>query len=413
MSRSLKIGQSALCAAVLVFLFGPVFSPNRLLSHGTTTNTVQFDREIVGILDRHCVSCHAEAGPAFPLETYEETWLRRQEILGAVLTRRMPPWGATSGHSAFANDNGLTLRERQFLVSWVEGLGPRNAGTVFWNVSSSQGASPEPVRARPEFDRWQLGEPTLSIRLVAAPNAAQDTAPDVDLAARAAEPSPPLSIRRFVVDPELTEEAWVNGLEYRPTDRSVVRAAVFTIEETGQWLGSWTPWHGFVKLPEDVAHRLPAGSRIEAEIHYREAPEPAGKRGLLEEWGTLGLFLSDQPAVYATKDLVLDATGDVPAGAISERFRIEARMSAETHILSLRPELTPGVLSLEVSARRPNGATDVLLFARDLPLDWPTPYVFENPIRLPAGTRLLVTAYHANLGSGPHPGGIRLTVSQY
>ena len=49
------------------------------LSHETLTTTVLFDREIVRILNRHCVMCHVESGPSFPLETYEQTWLQRPE----------------------------------------------------------------------------------------------------------------------------------------------------------------------------------------------------------------------------------------------------------------------------------------------------------------------------------------------
>ena len=47
-------------------------APSRLGPYLTTT--VLFDREIVRILDKHCVMCHVEKGPAFPLETYEQTW---------------------------------------------------------------------------------------------------------------------------------------------------------------------------------------------------------------------------------------------------------------------------------------------------------------------------------------------------
>ena len=404
MSRLLKVGHRGLCAGVLALLLGSAFSTSRLLSHGTTTNTVQFDREIVEILDSHCVSCHAEAGPAFSLETYEDTWLKRQEIHRAVLTRHMPPWRATSGNSALSNDNGLTLRERQFLVSWVEGLGPRNAGIVFWNVSGSQGAPPEPVRANPGFDRWRLGEPTLLLRLAT-------------LDPTTVEPGQPDAVRRFVVDPGLTEEQWISGLEYQPADRRVVRAAVFTVQDMGLWLGSWTPWHGFVELPETVAYRLPPGSRIAAEIHYRPSSDGVREQApvieSMEDWGTLGLFLADGPALHAPGDLVLEVKGDVPAGAASERFRAETRLPAETHILSLRPDVKPGVSSIEVSARTPNGGTDVLLFARDIPVDWPTPYIFENTVRLPAGTRLSVTAYYTNASEAPQPGGVRLTVSRY
>ena len=90
--------------------------------------------------------CHFEKGPSFPLETYEQTWLRGRQIRASVIARHMPPWKAVSGYGQFANDNSLTLRESQFVVSWVEGLGPRNGGTVFTNVADVDAPPPKPVR---------------------------------------------------------------------------------------------------------------------------------------------------------------------------------------------------------------------------------------------------------------------------
>ena len=97
-----------------------------------------------------------------------------------------------------------------------------------------------------------------------------------------------------------------------PGDRRVVRAAFFTLQETGQWLGSWTPWYGFVSLPAGTAYRLPAGSHIVAEIHYRSAKEPVVDRG------TLGLFFAESPTPNRPSDLVLEATGEVPGGVAGE-----------------------------------------------------------------------------------------------
>ena len=85
--------------------------PDRVLSHGSVTTTVLFDREIVRVLNDHCVMCHMEQGLAFPLETYEQTWVRRQPIRTSVLRRHMPPWAAVPGYGTFANANSLTLRE--------------------------------------------------------------------------------------------------------------------------------------------------------------------------------------------------------------------------------------------------------------------------------------------------------------
>jgi hypothetical protein len=72
-----------------------------------------------------------------------------------------------------------------------------------------------------------------------------------------------------------------------------------------------------------------------------------------------------------------------------------------------------GVKSIEVSARKPDGGTEVMLFAKDLPADWPTPYIFKEPILLPSGTDVSVIAYFANSGAAPQTSGVRLTVSGY
>jgi hypothetical protein len=333
------------------------------LSHETLTTTVLFDREIVRILDKHCVMCHAENGPSFPLETYEQTWLQKRPIRADVIARHMPPWAAVSGYGQFANENSLTLRETQFIVSWVEGLGPRNAGTVFTNTATPGAARAQDVRTHADFGRWQLGEPQL-------------TRP---LAANTVEPGAG-EIRRTVVDLGLTSERRLRAMEFMPGDRRVVRAAFFTIQETGQWIGSWTPWYGFMSLPKGTAYRLPAGSHVVAEIHYRGAQERVIDRG------ALGLFFADQPAPDLISDLVVDNT---------------AHLAADTYIVALRPQMQAGVKAIEVSARKPDGSTEVLLFAKDIPVDWPTPYILKDPVRLPTGTVLSVTR------------GVHLTMSSY
>jgi len=376
----------------LAVAIGLLLVASRLgLSHETTTTTVLFDREVVRILDQHCVMCHTDGALSFPLSTYEQTWLRGRSIRSEVLRRHMPPWPGVPGYGDFANDNSLTLREVQFMVSWVEGLGPRNAGTVFLNVQDAGARPPQEVRAQAHSGHWQLGQPglakTLSSNTIDAGQADH--------------------VRRVVIDPGLRTERRVRALEFMPGDRRVVRAAFFTVQETGQWLGSWTPWYEYTLLPSSASYRLPPGSHIIAEIHYRGAKES------VSEQGTLGLFFADRPTANSVSDLVLEAKGDVVPGAVSQRFRAQTRLTTIVSALSLRSETFAGAQSIEVSAKRTDGSTQVLLFARDLPLDWPTPFIFKEPVRLPAGTVLSVTAYYANASAMPQPGGIRLTLSRY
>jgi hypothetical protein len=379
-----------LAAIASCLITGWIFWPQSALSHGSITTTVLFDREIVRILDSHCVMCHSEQSLSVPLSTYEETWVRGRSIRTEVLRRHMPPWPAVAGYGQFANDNGLTVRETQFLVSWVEGLGPRNAGTVFLNVANP-GAVAQEVRASAHLGHWQLGEPDLSRQLAATRIDAGRT----DF------------VQRTVVDLALTSARQVRALEYMPGDRRVVRAAIFSVESTGQWLGSWTPWYGFVKLPGGVVARLPANSRIVADIHYRGTNEPVVDRG------TLGLFFDEARRPTLSSDLVLDARNIAPAGAAVQTLRAATRIATDTHVWALRPDLVPGVTSIEVSARTPDGGTEILLLARNPAIEWPTPYIMKTPRLLRKGTEVSVVAHRNAVRDEVRRSRLRLTISRY
>lgn len=374
---------AAILAVTLVtFWSGPAFS------HETLTTTVLFDREIVQVLNRRCVMCHFEKGPSFPLETYEQTWLRGRQIRSSVIARHMPPWNAVSGYGQFANDNSLTLRETQFVVSWVEGLGPRNGGTVFTNIVDEGTARNRAIRAATNFDGTQLGKPDVTIALPS--NTIEARSPD--------------SVIRGTVATGLVSESRVRAMEYVPGDRRVTRAVFFTVQETGQWIGSWTPWYGFTSLPNGDAYRLPAGAHIAAEIHYR------GATTQVVDQATLHLFFADPGKVAAVTDLTLISKPAAISGPGARKFRSEIRLTADTDVLALRPETIPGVDSIEVSSRRPDGGTDALLFAKDLAVDWPAPFIFKQPVVLRKGAVLSVTLYINP--KVPPPAAYRLTVSR-
>jgi hypothetical protein len=379
-------------AAVVLAMCAPPFV-HETFAHETLTTTVLFDREIVRILDSHCVMCHAEKGPSFPLETYEQTWLQKRPIRAEVISRHMPPWPAVPGYGQFANDNGLTLRETQFVISWVEGLGPRNSGTVFTNTAVPAAAGPKEVRAHIDFGRWHLGQPQLTRQL--PPNAV--------------EPQSGNQMKRLVVDLGLTQERRLQSLEYMPGDRRVVRAAFFTIQETGQWIGSWTPWYGFYNLPKGAAIPLAAGSHVVAEIYYKGAKER------VTDQGTLGFTFApnSKPSPDVVSDIVLNAKHEATDGPSTQKIRAAIKLTGETHVVALRAETMEAVKSIEVSARKPDGGTQVLLFAKDFQPDWPTPYIFKEPVVLPSGSELRVVAYTAGPATTAPPAELRLTASTY
>lgn len=322
---------------------------------------MQFDREVVHILDNHCVMCHAEKGSSFPLVTYEQTYAARWKIRQDALDRHMAPWAAVAGYGDFTNSNALTQREIDFLVSWAESFGPRNNGEVYTGVAAA--AAPKVIQAHSDFARWELGKPDLLLRVPA----------------NRVKPKAGETVQRTIIDAGLTSGRWLRGLEYKPGDRRVVHAVRFTIQQSGEWLGSWTPWYRFVSFPEGLAYRLPARSHIVAEIHYYGASEP------VVDQGSLGLYFAERSA-RRTVNLVVAGT---------------TRIESDMNILALQPQLRPGVQSIEVAARAPGGSTQVLLFAREIPLEWPTPYVFRTPVSLRQGTKLSVIEHYAGEDSVP------------
>jgi Cu/Ag efflux protein CusF/cytochrome c5 len=358
-------------------------------AHAQATTTVEFDREIVRVLDDHCVMCHAQQGLAFPLVTYEQAYAARWQIRKDVLNRHMAPWAAAPGFGDFANDNGLTQREIEFLASWAESFGPRNNGEINAAVAAAP-AAPKVVQARVDLHRWALGKPDLQLAL--PPNTVQ--AGDAD------------AIMRVVTDPKLTSQRWLRGLEYQPGDHRVVHAVSFAIQETGQWIGSWTPWYGFVSLPAGLAYRLPAGAHIVAEIHY------FGSRDLVIDQGSVALYFADAPSTREISTLALEPVGSALTPVTPLKMSATRKLDTDLNIIAFQPQLESGLKSVEVAAKMPDGTRQVLLFAQDTPRQWPTPYVFSTPVALGKGTELSVIEYYNRDAAGPMRG-TAVTFSAY
>ncbi len=58
---------------------------------------------------------------SFSLMTYLDAQPRANAIKDAVLSRRMPPWGAVKGFGHFRNDQSLTQEQIELITKWVDG----------------------------------------------------------------------------------------------------------------------------------------------------------------------------------------------------------------------------------------------------------------------------------------------------
>jgi hypothetical protein len=329
--------------------------PRSAYPHNPTTTTVLFNREIATLLQRKCVQCHADGAMAMPLVTFAQTRPWAEAIKEEALARRMPPWPAERGYGTFSNDIGLTPREFEFLISWIDGGVPE--GTVAPPALVDHGA------------HWMLGTPDV----VVSPRAA---------AAIDARSAP--AFKRMIVDTGLARDTMIRGFDFKPDPR-VARAAFLSIAGTDRYLGGWTPWQSSTELPAGVAFSIPAHAQIAVDVLYAGAEQPAS------DTPRLGLYLAPPPpGSIVSTSLLRPATSGKPA---SGRVVAELKLADARSLVSIRPEMRPGARSLEIKLFRPDGSSDVLLWIKQVRQDWQTPFVFKKPLTLPAGSRLQAIAY--------------------
>lgn len=333
-------------------------------SHNPTTTTVLFNREIATLLQRKCVQCHADGKLAMPLMTYAETRPWAEAIKEETLSRRMPPWPAERGFGAYSNDIGLTPREFEFLISWIDGGVP-------------EGTDPAPAIVD-HGDHWMLGMPDL----MASPS--MPSAVD----ARSAP-----AFRRVTIDPGLARDAWIRAIDFKP-DARVTRAAFLSVDGTGQYLGGWTPWQSSTELPAGAAFKLPARARIAVDVMYSGASQP------ITDKPELALYFASAPPATPVMTTMVRAMADAKTPA---RFVAEFKATDARALVSIRPELPAGARSLEIKLMRGDGSRDVLLWVKNAHQLWPTPYVFKKPVLLPAGSVLQAVAYVESGAASPEP----------
>ena len=387
--------QRAAAAAVLsTGLMTLLLLPPRGSSHEPITTKVMFNKEIVRIFQRHCLACHAEGGIAgIPLSTYEQARPWAKAIKEEILEKRMPPFQAVKGYGRFHRDYALAQRDVDLIVSWVEGGAPKGDDK---DIPRELGKEPA----------WALGPPDLVLR----------PEEGAKLAAEGED-----EYRCFALPTKLKEDRWVAAVEFRPGNAAVAHCASLSVEppaaasllkvsaqkakacESGvnlsaaDSLGVWVPGHAVDRWPAGVGRLLPAGSRIVMKVHYRKKGEAASDRS------TVGLYFAKEQAVRGLRGVTISAPETaVAAGAARQRVQASYLVNEPAEALAVRPLLFPFGKSVEVTARRPDGTAEVLIWARDYRDDWQPTYHFRKPIALPKGTRVEVTAYLDNSDGNAH-----------
>jgi hypothetical protein len=384
-----------LLALLLLFAI-PVVAKQRVVHHPAPPSAPTFSNEVVRILQQNCQTCHREGDIApFPLMSYADAKPRAALIRFMTETRQMPPWKAADGCGDFRDERRLSEAEIETLVKWVEAGAPEG--------------NPAQLPAQREFPSgWTLGEPDLILGNAEAftPPHGTDT------------------YRCFSIPTQLTSDKFIAAVDTHPGDRMTVHHVLSFIDPTGASaaldeadpgpgytcfggpgvtttgsLGGWAPGAPPLQLPENVAFTLPAASRVVMQVHYHpHHGEPMPDRT------QFGLYYSEAASPKELRFLpLINQTFTIPPN--DAHYRVDAAFPIVVpfplKLWLIAPHMHLLGKEMTVQVQRPNGSRECLIRIDDWDFNWQGAYRYVEPIDVPAGSRLSLTAYYDNSSNNP------------
>ena len=372
----------------------PVGCPLEVPTKAAPNATITFNRDIAPIIYSHCSHCHrsGQSGP-FSLLTYRDVVQHGVQVGYVVRDRIMPPWKPTSGFGRFREESQLSDRQLTTIAKWIEGGMPEGP-------ESDKPPLPQFVTG------WQLGEPDLIVEMPQEFSVAAE-GDDVH--------------QHFVIPTGLTRDRMVEAVEFRPGNATVVHHAGFYLDNSGMArqleaadpdvgyaggsgpqffsygkLRSWLPGTRPQRLPPGYGQLLRKGTDIVMEIHYQRTGKPETDRS------SIGIHFASPRAKQLVLGMqVMDTNLMIPANV--ERFHQQASytLPAETKLLDIAPHMHYLGREVKAEAHLPDGSVKPLIWIKDWDFNWQGEYVFVEPMRLPAGTKIECDFYFDNTTGNP------------
>jgi hypothetical protein len=373
-----------------------LFGTREASAHGDVT----FNNQVVRIFQQHCQMCHRPGNIApFSLLTYSEARMRAFQIRGAVESGEMPPWKPANAHGTFEGERALSDAEIETISDWV-----------------AAGAPEGDPRDLPETltfpDTWAAGPPD---RIVQPATAFPLDASSEDV------------YRCFPLALNSQTDVYVRGYEILPGNRKVVHHVLLFIDERGQSvaldnadpgpgytcfggagftsglgaLGGWAPGAGGQTFPLGTGIRIRAGARLVMQVHYSTSEMAAESGALDADLTRLGLYVSPAPLEGLSFVPVINPFFEIPAGASHYEVKAFLPILNTVELVAIAPHMHLLGREVTVTARLPNRSVRQLIRIEDWDFHWQGNYTFREPIVLPAGTIIEMSAFYDNSSDNP------------
>ena len=364
----------------------------------TLKSTVTYHNRISRIIDRHCAECHRDGGVGpFKLDTYEDVVAHAGMISQVVDQGTMPPWFAAqpdhaterpkqvaSKHpSIWANDRSLGETEKSDLLQWLDG-------------DKSLGDASEGISVVQRSAQWTIGKPDEVFEF-AEPVAIKATGT--------------MPYQNVIVETNLPEDKWVQAVEIRPSNPSVVHhVLVFALgsddpengtgddaadERSGYW-AIYVPGNNYVQYRPGFARRLPKGAKLRFQMHYT----PNGKA--TTDQTQIGLIYSKEPPKHEVKVVgIVDPRLRIPPGAPNHSAEATLTVPTAAKILGYLPHMHLRGKAARYEITRADGTVSTLLDVPRYDFNWQLLYSYYDPLDVQPGDKIKYIAWYDNSPNNP------------
>lgn len=354
-----------------------------------------FAKDVAPIFQAKCMECH-RAGEIAPmaLTSYEEARPWAKAIKTEVAARRMPPWHADPVAGPYRDDPSLTDQEIETIVAWVD------TGALQGNPKDM----PPPVQFK---EGWKAGKPDVVLMMPV----------EFELG-----PDGPEIYRCFVM-PEMGEETWLRGAEFKPGNRAINHHVVLFLDKTGKQsppldeadpepgyscfggpgfastdiIAVWAPGGVPEILGDGIARRLPKGSRVVMQTHYHRNGKTERDRS------EVGLYLAEGEVKQELRTAIVTTPYiNIDPGDANYVSTVYWPLREDSKVLSVFPHMHLLGKEIEMTAVLPDGRRRPLVSVSRYDFNWQRTYFFKEPVVLPAGTKVELKARYDNSAENPN-----------
>ena len=343
---------------------------------------ISYAKDVAPILEAKCVACHQEGGIGpFAMSSYDMVKGFSPMIREVIRTDRMPPYNADPHVGKFSDNKNMSAAEIKTLVHWIEAGAPRGEGA-------------DPLAGKKHVAaEWPLGKPDLVLNIPAFKVPASGV----------------VDYQRPYTPNTLTEGRWIRASTVKPGDRQAVHHILTgwmkDVPGPGQ-NSSETRWRGSVGgyavgaesnvFSDEVGTYLPPGGAVGYQMHYT----PYGKETV--DNSQIGVYFRDTVPKYIMRSVVvIDPTIVIPANTARHKEVAYVEFPKDALLYSAFPHAHYRAYANDLWLQTPDGKKTLLLSMPRYDFNWQRSYTFAEPVKIPAGSRLIANYIYDNSKANP------------